>query len=179
MRCQVGHQRGPGRRAHAATVHEDERRAVARLENPDSNRRVCEAHAPTRELDATRFKQPTLGLLKRQRRLILYVGHRSVPFASLLVVEMIPDMDGFGVAHRISAAEGPAWRRTEDSQGRHPRVLLPSPKRPVRESRHAAAGLLLWFLGLSWVGMSARAMIGVWAAVRDPYLISLERDVAK
>jgi hypothetical protein len=88
-------------------VHEDERRAVARLENPDSNRGVCEAHAPARDLDATCFKQPTLGLLKRQRRLILYVGHRSVPFASLLADDMIPDLDGLVSRIGSAAAESP------------------------------------------------------------------------
>jgi hypothetical protein len=119
-------------------VHEDKRRPVARLENPDSNLRVCEAHAPARDLDATRFKQPTLGPLKRQRRLILYLGHRSVPFASLLVDEMIPDLDGLGVAHQISCSREPsAWRGTEDSQGRQGRIPW-----PARESKRASDRVL-------------------------------------
>jgi hypothetical protein len=67
-------------------VHEDERRAVARLENPHSNRRVSQAHPPALDLYAARCKQPALGLFERQRRVILYVAGRGwVPFASLLV----------------------------------------------------------------------------------------------
>jgi hypothetical protein len=46
-------------------VHEDERRAVARFEDPDSNGRISQGHAPAGDLYATRSKQPALGLLKR------------------------------------------------------------------------------------------------------------------
>ena len=64
-RSQIRHQRRPRRSAHATTVHQDERRAVARLQDAHGNRRISQTHAPARDLHATRGKQPALGQLER------------------------------------------------------------------------------------------------------------------
>jgi hypothetical protein len=52
-------------------VHQEERRLVARFENPHSDRRIRQLNAPAPDLHTTGGKQPTLGLLERQRPVII------------------------------------------------------------------------------------------------------------
>ncbi|HZO78818.1 MAG TPA: hypothetical protein VFB39_12315 [Solirubrobacteraceae bacterium] len=51
-------------------MHEHERWAVAGLDNPHSKRRIRQAHPPGLDFHTTRCKQPTLGLLERERRVV-------------------------------------------------------------------------------------------------------------
>jgi hypothetical protein len=67
MRFEIGHERRPCRGAHAAAVHEHERRAIARLQDPHRNLRVGETHAPATDLHAGRRKQPALASLEGHR----------------------------------------------------------------------------------------------------------------
>ena len=82
-RTQIRDQRRPRRSAHATTVHQDERRALARLQDAHGNRRISQTHAPARDLHATRGKQPALSQLEPHRRLIACpLRHGSVPPSS-------------------------------------------------------------------------------------------------
>ncbi len=75
---EMGQQRRPGRRAHAAAVHEQNRRTIARLEHTNSKRRISQADASTRDLDRARVKQPPLGDLEGCCSGVgCMLGHRS------------------------------------------------------------------------------------------------------
>ena len=66
--AEVGEHRRPGRRGHAAAVHEHERIAGAALEHADRERGVGEPHVPALRPDAVLGEQRALGVLERPAR---------------------------------------------------------------------------------------------------------------
>lgn len=67
MTREVRHERRPGRRRHAAAVHEQQRRTLARLEHAHRERRVRQADPPSGDLHPTGGEELALGLLERLR----------------------------------------------------------------------------------------------------------------
>jgi len=59
-------------------VHEQKRRTITRLKHTNSNRRISQADASTRDLDRARGKQPPLGDLEGCRSGVgCVLGHHS------------------------------------------------------------------------------------------------------
>ena len=86
----------PGRRAHAAAVHEKERRTVAGLEHAHGKRRVGQADASAGDLHRTCGKQTPLGHLKGCCWGVgCVLGHRS-PGVGELRADLVSGWCGLG-----------------------------------------------------------------------------------
>ena len=116
MALQGGHQGRPRRGAHAAAVNENERRAIAHLQDPNSHRRVRGTHTPARNLHPARREQPALGLLEGHRCVIMAVvwRHGWVPLPLAAWVRSSRTVEPLGLAHRISRKQDRLLDRIRD-----------------------------------------------------------------